>query len=245
MNKPFKSYNGGKESDGTYQKIINLMPPHDIYIEAFLGNGAIYRNKKPAFISSIGIDLDTAVIRQWRLSGLSDLTRPKGITLINADAISWLEHFSTMAAILKKMDVRVLLYLDPPYPKSTWKSQAKIYDHEMTDDEHRSLLSTVINIQHECNIVISSYPNDLYSDVLDNWNTIEFTAMTRGGTATEKVWYNYPPPVELHDYRYLGSDYRERENIKAIITRNVAKFKRLPDLHRNAIIHSLKNDQIL
>lgn len=243
MKKPFKSYNGGKESDGTFQKIINLMPPHDIYIEAFLGNGAIFRNKKPAFISSIGIDLDTAVIRQWQLAGLSDLTRPAGITLINTDAISWLENFSTFASILKSMGIRVLIYLDPTYPKSTWKCQAKMYTHEMTDADHTRLLSVARSI--DANVVISSYPNELYNFHLNRWESIEFTAMTRGGVATEKVWYNYPPPVELHDYRYMGNDYREREQLKGIITRNVAKFKRLPDLQRNAIINQLIKEKVL
>ena len=243
MNKPFKSYNGGKESDGTFQKIINLMPPHDIYIEAFLGNGAIFRNKKPAFISSIGIDLDTSVIRQWQLKGLSDLSKPTGITLINTDAISWLENFEGWSSVLKKMGTRVLIYLDPTYPKHTWKNQAKMFDHELTDADHTRLLSAARSI--DANIVISSYPNNLYNEALKDWSTIEFTAMTRGGTATEKVWYNYPTPNELHDYQYLGNDYREREQLKGIITRNVAKFKRMPDLQRNAIIHHLKNNEIL
>lgn len=237
MSKPFKSYNGGKESDGTFQKIINVMPPHDIYIEAFLGNGAIFRKKKPANISSIGIDLDTAVICEW--AGISF----ENLKLINMDAISWLETFETISSILKNMGIRVLIYLDPPYPKHTWKNQVKLYEHELSQQDHTKLLTVARSI--DANIVISSYPNDLYNEVLKHWNTFEFTAMTRGGVATEKVWYNYPPPVELHDYRYLGNDYREREQIKGIVTRNVRKFKRLPDLQRNAIINELLKEQIL
>lgn len=239
MKKPFKSYNGGKESDGTFQKIINVMPPHDIYIEACLGNGAIFRNKKAAFISSIGIDLDTAVIRKW--TGL----KIPGLTVINADAISWLEYFQVQAAIFKKLGVRVLIYVDPPYPKESRRNMQDLYRHEMTDENHRLLLRTIVNLQHDCNILISSYPNDLYSDVLDNWNTFTFQSQTRNGPATEQVWYNYPDPTELHDYRYLGSDYREREQLKGIITRNVSKFKRLPDVQRNAIIHELRKEGVL
>jgi hypothetical protein len=243
MNKPFKSYNGGKESDGTFQKIINLMPPHDIYIEAFLGNGAIFRHKKPAFISSIGIDLDTSVIRKWQLCGLSDLTKPAGITLINSDAIRWLENYATMADILKKIGVRSLIYLDPPYPKASRRNQQDLYTHEMADADHTRLLTVARSI--DANVVISSYPNELYNETLKDWYTIEFTAMTRGGTATEKVWYNYPTPTELHDYRYLGNDYREREQLKGIVARNVSKFKRLPDLQRNAIIAELQKSKII
>lgn len=239
MKKPFKTYNGGKESDGTFQKIINVIPPHDVYIEQFLGNGTIFRYKKAAPVASIGIDLDNSVILKWRYCN------PAGITLINTDAISWLENFQVAAAILKNQGTRVFIYLDPPYPKDSRRNSKDLYAHEMTDDQHILLLRTVVNLQHDCDILISSYPNDLYSDVLDNWNTFTFQSQTRNGMATEQVWYNYPEPTELHDYRYLGGDYRERELLKGIIFSNVSKFKRLPDLQRNAIIEQLKNEQIL
>ena len=36
-------YPGGKNN--CYQQIINLIPPHDTYIEAFLGSGAVLRHK--------------------------------------------------------------------------------------------------------------------------------------------------------------------------------------------------------
>ena len=63
--KPLLSYPGGEGCVGVYQNIINRMPPHDLYIEAFLGGGAILLNKKPALIN-IGIDLDENVIAAWR-----------------------------------------------------------------------------------------------------------------------------------------------------------------------------------
>lgn len=34
------NYLGGKNGSGVYQAIINLLPPHDTYIEGFLGTGA-------------------------------------------------------------------------------------------------------------------------------------------------------------------------------------------------------------
>ena len=40
-------YPGGKAGAGVYQTIINLMPPHDVYIEPFLGGGAVMRLKRP------------------------------------------------------------------------------------------------------------------------------------------------------------------------------------------------------
>ena len=41
------TYPGGKRGAGVYQTIINLMPPHDVYIEPFWGGGAIKRQKRP------------------------------------------------------------------------------------------------------------------------------------------------------------------------------------------------------
>jgi site-specific DNA-adenine methylase len=237
MNKPFKTYNGGKESDGTFQKIINIMPPHDIYIEAFLGNGAIYRHKKPAVLASIGIDLDPLVIDTWNNAAIP------GINCINTDAISFLENFLVLDPIFKKMGTEVLIYLDPPYPKSSRRNSKNLYRHEMTDADHTRLLNVVTRLKS--NVIVSSYPNVLYNDLLRDWSTKKFTAQTRNGTATEKIWYNFPTPVQLHDYRYIGNDYREREQLKGIITRNVAKFNRLPAVQRNAIIHQLKNQNLL
>jgi site-specific DNA-adenine methylase len=42
------TYPGGKNGSGVYQQIINQIPPHEIYVEPFLGGGAILRMKKPA-----------------------------------------------------------------------------------------------------------------------------------------------------------------------------------------------------
>jgi hypothetical protein len=113
----------------------------------------------------------------------------------------------------------------------------------MTDQEHQTLLIYILRL--DANIIISSYPNHIYDKYLNTWNNFTFQAQTRGGPATEKVWYNYPEPTELHDYRYIGNDFREREQLKGIVTRNVAKFKRLPELQRNAIIHQLKTKKLI
>lgn len=54
------TYPGGKNGSGVYQAIINLMPPHRVYIEPFLGGGAIMRLKRPA-IANIGVDSDDTI----------------------------------------------------------------------------------------------------------------------------------------------------------------------------------------
>lgn len=59
------------------------MLPHDIYIEAFLGSGAILRRKKVA-IRSIGIDLD---------SSLLDKSLYPGVELLCTDAPGYIDAF--------------------------------------------------------------------------------------------------------------------------------------------------------
>lgn len=236
MEKPFDTYNGGKEGDGTYQKIINLIPLHDMYIEAFIGNGAIYRHKKESQYS-IGIDLDASVIEKWK-----ELDLP-GINLINTDAISWLEHFKVLADILKSQGTRVFIYIDPPYLMESRKNQKDLYKFELKNRDHNRILAVARSIN--ANIMISHYPHDLYDRELSDWNTFTFTCQTRNGTATEKLYYNYPKPTELHDYSYLGDNFRERERIKGIVTRNTSKFMRMPAAERNALIENLTNNNLL
>jgi hypothetical protein len=57
-------YPGGKSGSGVFQALINWMPPHSLYVEPFLGGGAVMRFKRPAELN-IGIDLDPEVISQW------------------------------------------------------------------------------------------------------------------------------------------------------------------------------------
>ncbi len=57
--------------------------------------------------------------------------------------------------------------------------------------------------------------------------------------ATEWVWMNYPKPRKLHEYTYLGDNFRERERIKRKAGRWVTRFTNLPALERAAIIDQL------
>lgn len=230
MNKPFETYNGGKGADGTYQKIINRIPPHVLYIEVCLGNGTIFRKKRQSKYA-IGIDLDPSVIEAWRKLNLP------GITVINDDGIRWLKNMVVLADIFKNAGIVPFIYIDPPYPKSARKNQKDLYGHEMTDADHISLLSVVRSLPF--NTMISSYPNNMYDLALKSWTRETFQSKTRNGMATEVLYYNYPKPSELHDYQYLGETYRERERIKGIVYRNASKIRKMPVLERNWLIKEL------
>ena len=72
------SYPGGKNGSGVHQRIINLIPPHRVYIEGCVGSGAILRTKRPAS-ASYAIDLDPAAI-----GTLAEGVLPPGTTAMSA-----------------------------------------------------------------------------------------------------------------------------------------------------------------
>ena len=89
--------------------------------------------------------------------------------------------------------------------------------------------------------MVSGYWSELYGRELRGWNSAQFQTVTRGGTpATEWLWFNYPAPVELHDYRYLGENFRERERIKRKKRRWVARLERMPLLEKQALLSALE-----
>jgi hypothetical protein len=52
---------------------------------------------------------------------------------------------------------------------------------------------------------------------------------------------NYPEPVVLHDYRYLGSTFRERERIKRRQTRWKRRLSTMDPLERAALLSAIRD----
>lgn len=215
------AYPGGKAGAGVYQAIINQIPPHDVYIEPFLGGGAVMLNKAPAPAASFGVDKSRSVI--------SSFPRRPHVSLICGDGRRFLETHSFKG--------RVFVYCDPPYVRSSRRSARDLYEYEMTDDDHVSLLTVLQGLS--CNVAISGYHSEIYMDMLADWRLVTFTAQTRRGPATEYLWMNYPEPVALHDYRYLGADYRDRERIKRKAERWADRFENLPEIERRGILSAI------
>lgn len=351
-------YPGGKSGAGVYQRIINEIPPHDVYIEPFLGGAAVMRLKRPAG-RSIGIDLDVDALAMHH-----DIV--PGLELLRCDGIAWLRfafgldrlpgpgdpptvdrpaadptarsrgtgatqtaapparrsrlalavaaslgdqllekpadhapryrvsesdaararspaaapggrpprngaarpigptstplypasrsepHDSASGSAGGRSSGGVLLpgepagrafvYLDPPYPLESRRSQQPLYRFEMTTEQHVLLLQTAIALP--CPVILSSYPNALYDEwLLDRpgWRKVTFKTRTRRGPATEVLWLNYPPPTELHDYRYVGRDKRERERIRRKVLTWVRGIRRLPGHEGGAILDALRD----
>lgn len=220
------SYPGGKAGPGTYQRIINQMPPHRVYIEPFLGSGSVLKHKRPAQ-ENIGIELDQTVIEHYHRHPAP------GCTLIHGDGIQYLRQ--------RDWKGDELVYCDPPYVEAS-RAGGRLYNYEMSQVQHQALLETLIDLKAAGVLVmLSGYHSKLYAKALKGWTLITFGSMTRRGMALEHLWMSFPEPLELHDYRFLGEDYRERERIKRKIARWTTKLQDMPALESRALLAALQN----
>jgi DNA adenine methylase len=213
-------YPGGK---GTcYRRLINLMPPHRVYIESHLGGGACMRYKKPAEIN-IGIDADARVIESWRAE------RPNVCRLVHTDAVTYLARYPFIG--------NELVYCDPPYLPSV-RRRARVYRCDYTDEGHRELLEGLKTLP--CMVMISGYDNSLYAQHLAGWRHIKFKAMTHAGPAIESVWMNYQAPADLHDPSFIGDTFRQRQNIQRKHQRLFRRFELMEGSQRRHLLSALQ-----
>lgn len=228
MSADTQSYLGAKGGSGVYQAIINLMPPHEIYVEAFLGTGEIMRRKAPA-LKNIGLEINPCTIDRFNCArSKSEIPM---LQVIQCNAIKWLKDYV--------IEGRTVIYLDPPYVHSTRSSNAR-YEYELTDDEHKEIIQTIKNIGKQSGvfIIISGYRTPIYDENLKDWYSKDFQAMTRGGVRTETVWCNFEP-AEQHYHSFAGKDFTDRQRIKRKAERWAKKFKALPAPEQQAVMAAL------
>lgn len=200
-------YPGGKGK--SYQHLINLMPPHETYIESHLGGGAVMRHKLPAR-RQIGIDIDPKVFANWKALPVVPCE------IVCGDATRYLNELT--------VDQSTLIYADPPYLPSTRK-RPRVYKFDYTAHDHEALIHCLL--QKRCMVMISGYESELYSSLLGSWSKVTFSAKTHSGVRRECVWINYKLPRRLHDARHLGNGFREREVVRRRRSRLRAHIQRI------------------
>lgn len=212
-------YPGGKGK--CFQRLINLMPPHRVYIETHLGGGSVMLNKRAAEVS-IGIDIDAQVVARWRATSGLDFD------VVQADAVCFLSEYCFAGD--------ELVYADPPYVPST-RRRARVYTHDYELEDHVRLLATLKSLP--CMVMLSGYENDLYDSELSHWHKNSFPAKTHNGIREESVWTNFEPPLRLHDGRHLGNDFRARQAIKRRRLRFEERFARMDPRERHELLQAL------
>jgi len=246
-------YFGGKSGSGTYQKIINQIPAHRIYVELFGGMLGILRHKRTAWANYV-VETDERLIRfyveKFGFDHVTDFTHilrriemgAKGNFCFHGSTLELFDD-SRFNRLLDREDA--FIYADPPYPLTARKDSRPQYRYELSDDDHQELIRSLVNFQY-AKVAISTYPNELYDDMIwgkgwaDSWRRIEFESQTRNGRAIEQLWMNYPETDQLHDFQYIGEDYRERERITRMQRRWRRKFKDLPVIEQRAMLQNLK-----
>ena len=180
-------------------------------------------HKRPAS-RNIGIEIDFRVIEKWTNEERIDFE------LVHGDAIDYLKKYTFTG--------KELIYCDPPYLRATRRSYKKIYKYDYTPDQHRKLIDLLKALP--CKVMISGYYSSLYMESLKKWHIQTFDAIIRKRVSREYIWMNYAPPVQLHDYSYLGSNFRERDRIKQKTKRWVTRLQSMPVLEQQALLSALQ-----
>lgn len=213
------AYPGGKGR--AYHRIISLMPPHATYIETHLGGGSILRRKRPAR-RSFAIDMDERVVASWRASGLD------GVEIVQGCAVSFLREFEFVGD--------ELVYSDPPYWPDA-RRRARCYRHDYTPEDHLELLATLTGLP--CRVMLSGYANSAYDETLSGWKRHAVANQTQAGPVEEVLWTNFTPDHRLHDYSYVGENFRERERIRRGRHTQVERLRRAPPIERAAMLSDI------
>lgn len=221
------SYFGGKGS--CFRHLINQIPPHNSLVIPFAGHCAIARNIRPSRALCL-FDRDPDVVGWWR-KRIPGMTEWPYVAIFEECGIELIECES------RKHDPQVIeqlfFYADPPYQLQTRKSGPR-YRCEMSDAEHRRLTDALNELKTPA--MVSGYDNPLYRKELKRWRSFSFQNQTRRGTVTETAWCNYPEPEELHDYRFLGKNKRERFKLARRENNLIDKLRRLPAIERSALL---------
>lgn len=119
----------------------------------------------------------------------SIVARLKRVQIEHDEAANVIRHFDSPAT---------LFYVDPPYAHSTrskWKGV--MYQHEMSDEDHRSLAELLRSVSGL--VAVSGYPSALYDDLYAGWQKAQTTAVTNFSTVkTECLWLS-PRTAEALD----------------------------------------------
>ena len=176
------------------------------------------RHKKRAQ-RNIGLDLDAKIIELWQ-KDLSDTCE-----LHQVDAVAFLEAYS--------FEGHELVYVDPPYFPET-RRRSKVYHCDYSNEDHIRLLECLVSLP--CNVMLSGYDCDLYNRELDGWRKVSFPAKAHTEVREETVWMNFESPSHLHDSRYLGETFRERQTIRRRQTRLRNRINDLAPLERHDLL---------
>lgn len=106
-----------------------------------------------------------------------------------------IEHMDAFQLIERYNNPDVLMYLDPPYVRSTRKS-GKLYRYEMDDEQQKQLMELIT--ESKAKIIISGYDSNLYNTALQGWyKDSTYCQTTSTALAQEVIWQNFKPNGQI------------------------------------------------
>lgn len=123
------------------------------------------------------------------VEGLPEIhERLKRIEIRNMDACDFIRKYD---------DPEAVFYLDPPYLHSTRSTGGGEYKHEMTEEQHGELLTTLESIKGR--FLLSGYRSKMYDSFADMrlWNRVDIPIDNKASGKREKpksvesIWMNY------------------------------------------------------
>lgn len=113
-----------------------------------------------------------------------------------------IEHMDALKLVARCNSSDVLMYIDPPYLRSTRKSN-RLYSHELDDGQHRELLKLVC--ESRAKIVLSGYESELYERELRGWyRDCIMSQTTSAELAREVIWMNFEPCGQMSLFDEIG-----------------------------------------
>jgi DNA adenine methylase len=170
----------------------------------------IYGNDSIA--DAVAFFVDCRQSRSGMMNTFTSVTRNRLRRRMNGNTSEWLsaiaglpgvhrrlsrvliEKMNAIALIRREDTPATLFYCDPPYLHET-RTATNAYAHEMTETEHRELLTTLLECKGK--VMLSGYPSTLYDSTLKDWtrHTFELPNNAAGGDTkrrmTEVLWCNF------------------------------------------------------
>lgn len=209
----------GGDSFEQFRRLCEATP----FSEAEFDRSAVEFSEFPA-----GLPGDSDIVRAWRffvlcrqslagrMKAFAPLSRSRVRRGMNEQASAWLTAVEGLPAVHQRLKRVVVLnrdavevikgqdgpgtlfYCDAPYVKAT-RTAPDVYTHEMTDDQHHSLLVALSEVKGT--FLLSGYRSKLYDDAARDcgWTKTEFELPNNsaGGAAKRRmiecVWTNFDP----------------------------------------------------
>lgn len=148
-------------------------------IKAFMGFGSNAIHRRSGFRADSNRS-GTTPAHDWANYAKSlpyIVDRLRGVVVENKPALDIVKQFNRGDC---------LLYVDPPYVKST-RDKGKDYTFEMSDEDHEELCDRLL--ETDSMVVLSGYQNEIYAEKLNRWVCVMKQSLADGARPrTECLW---------------------------------------------------------